>query len=766
MRTLFTLFVLLFSLSLFSQNTALQGIVTDRATGEPLPGVTVRIGGLGAATDIDGRFKFQLSAGSYEITFTYTGYEDRQQNVRLSEGQTIDLPVQLSYTDNLLQQATVTAGKFEKPLGEVTVSIDILRPRLIENVNSSQVDESLVKIPGVTIMDGQASIRGGAGFSYGAGTRVLLLVDDIPALQVDAGFPNWADYPVENISQIEVLKGAASALYGSSAMNGIINIRTRYASDVPETDVALFSQVWGSPKDKRMQWWGDPDTSDILLPIETGYSFAHRRKAGKWDIVLGSYGLYRDSYNKDTYSRYMRVTPNIRYRVNDRLSLGLNTNFNFGRSGSFFTWANDSTGIYQPGSNSSTFTRGRLRFMIDPTAQYFDRSGNRHKILSRYFYVHNDNSDEQSNDSRMLYGEYQFQRQMDNIGLVVTAGLVSIYTTIDAELYRGDYNTQNYAGYLQLDWKAFDRLNLSGGVRYERNILKSPEIVQISPTEFDTIPNGVTREGKPVYRIGANYQVAKATYFRASWGQGYRYPTIAEKFIDTGFGIGRVAPNPRLVSETGWTAEAGVKQGFAFGKFQGFLDLTAFVSEYARMMEFDLDRVFPTIIFKSKNIGNTRISGFEASVMGQGRVGPGTLYLLAGHTIVNPIYRLEEGEEFDQTKYRTSIDKNVLKYRYRNMFKLDAEYEFAANSIGASVQYNSHMEAVDLVFEAFISGVQSFRQKNNKGFTVLDLRASRKIGKHLKISALCGNLLNVAYSVRPALLEGPRSYTLRLDWKM
>ena len=82
------------------------------------------------------------------------------------------------------------------------------------------------------------------------------------------------------------------------------------------------------------------------------------------------------------------------------------------------------------------------------------------------------------------------------------------------------------------------------------------------------------------------------------------------------------------------------------------------------------------------------------------------------------------------------------------------------------MQYNSHMEAVDLVFEAFISGVQSFRQKNNKGFTVLDLRASRKIGKHLKISALCGNLLNVAYSVRPALLEGPRSYTLRLDWKM
>lgn len=765
MRTHLTFLFSLLSLVLFAQDASLQGIVTDQSNGEALPGVTVRVGGRGAATDVQGRYQFDLTPGSYEVTFTYTGYEDRKQTVRLTAGQTLTLNVQLAYSDNLLQQATVTAGKFEKPLGEVTVSLDILRPRLLENVNATQVDESLVKIPGVTILDGQASIRGGAGFSYGAGTRVLLLVDDIPALQVDAGYPNWADYPVENISQIEVLKGAASALYGTSAMNGIINIRTRYASDQPETDVALFSQAWGNPKDKSMKWWGDPDTSGILLPIETGYSFAHRRKQGKWDIVLGSYGLYRDSYNKDTYSRYMRVTPNIRYRVNDRLSFGLNTNFNFARSGSFFTWANDSTGIYTPGSNSSTYGR-RLRFMIDPTAQYFDRSGNRHKFLGRYFYVHNDNSDDQSNDSRMLYGEYQFQRSMDNIGLVVTAGVVSIYTTIDAELYRGDYNTQNYASYLQLDWKAFSRLNLSGGVRYEQNILKSPEVIQITPTEFDTIPNGVTREGKPVYRIGANYQAAKATYFRASWGQGYRYPTIAEKFIDTGFGIGRVAPNPRLVSETGWTAEVGVKQGFAFGKFQGFLDLTYFMSEYDRMMEFDLDRVFPQIVFTSKNIGNTRISGFEASVMGQGQVGRGTLYLLAGHTVVDPVYRLAPGEEFDQTKYKTSINKNVLKYRFRNMFKFDAEYAVSAYSAGASVQYNSHMESVDAVFEGFISGVQSFRQRNNKGFTLLDLRASRKFGKHLKVSALCGNVLNTAYSLRPALLEGPRNYTVRLDWKI
>lgn len=771
MRTQLTLLFSFFSLSLFCQNATLQGVVTDGASKEPLPGVTVRASdGIGTATDGSGKYSLQLPPGNYEITFNYTGYENRKMAVRMVAGQTNTLNIELSDADNLLQQATVTAGKFEKPLGEVTVSLDVLKSRLIENVNSSQVDESLVKVPGVSIVDGQASIRGGSGFSYGAGTRVLLLVDDIPALQVDAGFPNWSDFPVENISQIEVLKGAASALYGSSAMNGIINIRTGYAKDQPETSVALFSQVWGTPKNEAMKWWG-ADSSEIALPIETGFSVAHRRKEGKWDIVLGTYGLYRDSYNRQTYNRYMRVTPNIRYRVNDRLSIGVNTNFNFGRSGSFFIWGNDSTLAYQAGLNSATSTAGRLRFTLDPSMQYFDKGGNRHKVLSRYYHVHNDNSNNQSNDSRMYYGEYQYQRPMDQLGLVATAGVVATYTTVNAELYEGEYNTQNYAGYLQLDYKAFDRLNLSGGVRYERNILHSPEIIQINPMEFDTIPNGVTKEGKPVYRIGANYQAGRATFFRASWGQGYRYPTIAEKFIQTDFSAGNsVKPNPRLVSETGWTAELGMKQGFAIGSWQGFADITGFVSEYNRMMEFTLDKFvfFPVLSaeFKSKNVGDTRITGWEVSITGQGQIGNGTLYLLTGYTSVDPVYKLQDGEEFDQVKYGSSVQKNVLKYRYRKTFKFDSEYVWHGLSVGGSVQYNSNMEAVDAIFEFGIPGVQNFRREHNKGFTLVDLRLSQKIGEHLKVSALCGNILNEVYSVRPALLEGPRSYTLRLDWKI
>lgn len=69
----------------------------------------------------------------------------------------------------------------------------------------------------------------------------MVLLDDMPALQVDAGYANWGDMPVEAIAQVEVVKGASSALYGSSALNGIINFRRLQAGVKPETNAFCFT---------------------------------------------------------------------------------------------------------------------------------------------------------------------------------------------------------------------------------------------------------------------------------------------------------------------------------------------------------------------------------------------------------------------------------------------------------------------------------------------------------------------------------------------
>ena len=146
------LFFLLFSAA-YGQNATVQGTVTDMQSDLPVTGVTIKILQSGTATDLDGKYSLSVAPGSYEISFYIVGYEQQTMSINLRAGETRELNVQLNDGSNLLQTATVTAGKFEKPLGEVTVSLEVLKPKLIENTNTTSVDEVLVKIPGLNIID-------------------------------------------------------------------------------------------------------------------------------------------------------------------------------------------------------------------------------------------------------------------------------------------------------------------------------------------------------------------------------------------------------------------------------------------------------------------------------------------------------------------------------------------------------------------------------------------------------------------------------------
>ncbi|MEQ8703343.1 MAG: TonB-dependent receptor [Phaeodactylibacter sp.] len=742
---------------LTAQEAFLTGRITDAQTGEPLIAATISLGEAGTVTNFDGYYELKIRPGEYQLKASYIGYETYTASVTLDAGERPQLDLPLSPRATILETATVTSGKFDKPLSKVTVSLEVLQPGLIENTGKVSIDEALEKLPGVTIIDGQANIRGGSGYSQGAGSRVLLLVDDIPILSADAGFPNWDDVPIENIAQVEVVKGAGSALYGSSALNGIINVRTAYATAEPETEAAVFYTHHFSPEDERLKWW---DTA----PRTIGASMAHRRKMGKFDLVLGGYYLNEEGYNEGTFRRTGRFNFSTRYRANDRLTIGLNANINAGETASFFYWASD-TAAYQPAPNTLG-GRQRLRYNIDPTVTYYDGANNRHRILSRFYNINNENDLNQSNFSDMFYAEYQFQRRMAAANMVFTAGLVGSGTDIEAELY-GDttFTSRNLAAYAQLDKEFFGKLNATLGLRYERNVLRNPGF------EYDggVVDPSNEEEAKPVARLGLNYQAGKATFLRASWGQGYRYPTVAEKYIVTEAGALRIVPNPTLESETGWTAELGAKQGFRVSNFEGFLDFAVFRSRYFDMMEFNI----VGFSFQAINIGDTQIDGFEITAAGRGEILGLPVSLLAGYTYVDPRFeafdtiRVPAGQDRTQGQINannSSIDENILKYRSRHLFKLDLQADYKKASFGVETFYNSQIEAIDAAFLLFISGLQDFRERNDRGFTVVNLRGSYQLTESVKLSLLLNNLLNQAYSPRPGIMEAPRNLTMRLDF--
>ena len=549
---------LLTSANLYGQKVLLQGTISDQ-NGETLPSATVQIGDNGTIADFDGQYSIELPAGTYQIAISYLGYETYETSIVLVANNPNTLDIILSETVNLLQTATVTTGKYEKPLNEATVSLEILKSDLIESTNATSIDQALEKIPGVSIIGGQANIRGGSGFSYGAGSRVLVLVNNLPALQADAGTPNWGDLPIESIEQVEVVKGAASALYGSAALNGIFNMRTAYARSEPETKISLFGGFFDAPKDATKKWWAGDE-----IKYEAGLLFSHKQKFNKLDLTLGG-RLYTKEDPRDGFGNDQgRASVGVRYRLTDQLVIGVNATYNKQKNRSYFYWLNATEGIYQ-GSETLGTTRP-TRFYIDPVINYFDNKGNRHQLTARYYSIDNESlSGNTDNFSDQLYGEYQFQKGVAKWGLVATAGVVGSTTSITAPIY-GDtsYVLTNAATYLQVEKKIGEKLNISTGIRYEYNQIDGPELVAGT-----IIPDGKFDDARTILRFGLNYQLHEATYLRASWGQGFRFPTIAEKYITTEAAGFPIFPNPELESETGWSSEIGIKQGFKIRNWQG-----------------------------------------------------------------------------------------------------------------------------------------------------------------------------------------------------
>jgi iron complex outermembrane receptor protein len=323
-----------------------------------------------------------------------------------------------------------------------------------------------------------------------------------------------------------------------------------------------------------------------------------------------------------------------------------------------------------------------------------------------------------------------------------------------ANLY-DNHSGSNASLYSQIDANLFKKLKISSGVRWEINTM-----------------DGDLYGSLPVLRAGLNYQAGEGTFLRTSFGQGYRFPSVAEKFTETDIGGLKIFPNPDLEPERGWSAELGVKQGLKLGSWSGFADLAFFWTEYNNMIEFTFG-VYPPnpgdiptledIGFKALNIGNARINGIEGTLSAMGKAGPVGLQFYGGYTLMNPV----DPSLLDSAEI-VEADGQILKYRRRHLVKLDVEADFRKIFGGISLQYNSRMINVDQAFlDPFIGnlllpGFPAYWEEHDTGYTVLDFRLGWKITQVIRVTALLRNAFNVEYLGRPGDIGPPRNITLQL----
>ena len=482
--------------------TKVSGQVVDENTGDGIPLATISVTGLGWGTvcDMKGYFKVEVPVSQpAELTVRSVGYETK--TLVLESDVTGNLVVRLKKSLLNLDEVTVTGTRTEKTVAETPVMTRIVPSEVLQrNDFESMIDVLEYNIPGLRF---NTDPRGNNIQVQGLENSYILILVDGERLSTTPGGPiDFDRLTTANIKKIEVLKGAASALYGSSAMGMVINIIT----DIPKRPLEGWAKVrYGKYNDLQldagvgMKYKGfyaqtlfNRTSSDGYdLTPETPESFTENpshhmtieEKLG-WNnqysriTVKGSlyWGEVENPWESTAPTHYRSLTKtlqvNAEHAFNDRYKL-------YGTyAGDFYTRKTVYDFLYLPDSTNAWSHEQTVRLVDE------------FKPWDNLVIVKGFEWNGTKNYNKMQYGKEKTIRDMD-----------------DANLFA------------QADWMITDRLEVIGGFRYTHN------------SEFGS---AFTPKINLMYSPG-NFKI------RAGYSRGFKTPGLTELYSD--FNMGSVSHN-------------------------------------------------------------------------------------------------------------------------------------------------------------------------------------------------------------------------------
>ena len=482
--------------------TKVSGQVVDENTGDGIPLATISVTGLGWGTvcDMKGYFKVEVPVNQpAELTVRSVGYETK--TLVLESDVTGNLVVRLKKSLLDLDEVTVTGTRTEKTVAETPVMTRIVPSEVLQrNDFESMIDVLEYNIPGLRF---NTDPRGNNIQVQGLENSYILILVDGERLSTTPGGPiDFDRLTTANIKKIEVLKGAASALYGSSAMGMVINIIT----DIPKRPLEGWAKVrYGKYNDLQldagvgMKYKGfyaqtlfNRTSSDGYdLTPETPESFTENpshhmtieEKLG-WNnqysriTVKGSlyWGEVENPWESTAPTHYRSLTKtlqvNAEHAFNDRYKL-------YGTyAGDFYTRKTVYDFLYLPDSTNAWSHEQTVRLVDE------------FKPWDNLVIVKGFEWNGTKNYNKMQYGKEKTIRDMD-----------------DANLFA------------QADWMITDRLEVIGGFRYTHN------------SEFGS---AFTPKINLMYSPG-NFKI------RAGYSRGFKTPGLTELYSD--FNMGSVSHN-------------------------------------------------------------------------------------------------------------------------------------------------------------------------------------------------------------------------------
>jgi outer membrane receptor for ferrienterochelin and colicins len=664
---------------IFAQHTDANIFGDVQSNGEHVPFVNVYIDGttIGTSTDETGHYMIiDIPEGKYTIVAKAMGYKTQKKEIAVTAGKTSEVNFVLEEETMSINEVVVTGTKTFKRQTESAVIVNVMDSKTLQAVEACNISEGLKFQPGLRVETDcqtcnytQLRMNGlGGGYSQ-------ILINGRPIFSPLTGLYGMEQIPANMVDRIEVVRGGGSALYGSSAIGGTVNIITT----IPKKNYFELSNttncINGSALDNVFN-------GNINL-------VNHKRNAG---ISVFVNRRHRDGYdhNSDNFSELPELKNNsfgtnmfFKPRHNQKLEFSMSslTEYRFGGE------MTEKAAYLAEQSEERTHhvLMGSLDYQVnfngDNSSFIAYAAG---QLTNRDHYtgiVPDKNEDPVAYSNHFInppYGNtenstYQAGTQVNHRALdfplganVFTVGGEFVYDdvmdSISAYNYSTDQRTQNFGGFFQSDWDLWGGLNLLTGIRVDKHNLVDKVIA--SP------------------RISLLYKMQNYMQWRITWGTGFRAPQAFDTDLHMAFaggGISRVMLAKDLCEERSQSLSASVNYDKATADFVAGFTLEGF---YTKLNN----------VFYLEPIGNDAFGDVFEKRNGSGAIVQGTTLEVRAN--YNRKAQLEAGFTLQQSLYDNAVENLEGKEKKREFLRTPNQYGYTTLTYTPNKKFSAALSSI------------------------------------------------------------------------
>ncbi len=739
---------------------ALSGKVIDKENNTILSLVTIKAFKenssefIQTTSDISGAYMFaRLDEGMYEIRAKLIGYKDFSAKIYIQQSASKELDIFMEVSGIEIEKINVTSTKTEITLQQTPSSISIANAEETSKKNILTFDNILEEVQGVTVSRSSGinvsslSIRGSSDVAGGGiGNRVLLLLDGRPSLTGDSKGALWSLIPVSIIERTEVVKGAFSSLYGSSAIGGVVNVITKKPTYKAFTGINLKYGFYEKLNDSL----GFTDNMQSF----SGADIIHSNTHDKFSYLLNFNYLGNDGHSQQQKYDFFGLIGKFTYDLLSNRDLEVTLQYTDSDSDFPHYWRKDAGQVAEPYKVADYY----LGDLIKKKTNSYDLSyravpNANSKYTTRFYYYYlNSNSIYNPNnpvsiefaDSGAALNTFIDSYNIGNISQAdfqigksnyLIAGLdfqMNIVKSDPEEILYGNQQMNNFGIFAQDQIKMISDKNGNAllvstiGARADYNkVISGIESFQLSPKiSF-------------VYTPELSNNIWDNTAFRLLAGRAFRAPSIAEIYFKKElFGGIDFTYNPNLRPEDMISAEIGFRKQY-LNRFT--FDMSLFYNFYNDLIQYVNIGTSLYGPFQVQNLAKAQIKGFEAYIDYNSTMKLGekdfSYYFNVGYTYL------------DARDLSSERENDFLPYKPSHNFNFTANMGYSGFDLNINGRY---LSAIDEVL--------FYDLEEPDAYFLLNAKLSKSFGKVIAFIA-ANNILNSSYQELERIQAPNRNYT-------